>query len=79
MRRAIKSPHILELSGIGQPEILGKIGVDVVVDLPGVGENVQEHTIVSMPHELAPGTDHETFDLLRDPIYFSKARELQLS
>ena len=76
---AIKSPQILELSGIGQQEILSKIGVDLVIDLPGVGENVQEHTVVSMPHELAPNTDHETFDLLRDPAYFLKAKELQLS
>ncbi|KAF8877062.1 GMC oxidoreductase [Gymnopilus junonius] len=73
---AIKSPQILELSGIGQPEILSKIGVDLVVDLPGVGENVQEHTIVGIPHELTPGPNHETLDLLRDPGYFSKATEL---
>lgn len=39
----MKSPQILELSGIGNPEILKKIDVPVLVDLPGVGENVQEH------------------------------------
>lgn len=38
---AIKSPQILELSGIGRADILSKIGVKLKVELPGVGENVQ--------------------------------------
>ena len=37
----IKSPQILELSGIGRKDVLSKIGVDVKIELPGVGENVQ--------------------------------------
>lgn len=41
--RALKSPQILELSGIGRPEVLTKLGVKVKVPLDGVGENVQEH------------------------------------
>jgi choline dehydrogenase-like flavoprotein len=40
---ALKSPQILELSGIGRKEVLEKVGIPVVVDLPGVGENLQEH------------------------------------
>lgn len=39
----MKSPQILELSGIGDPEVLGKIGVETKVDLPTVGTNVQDH------------------------------------
>jgi choline dehydrogenase-like flavoprotein len=38
--RAIKTPQILELSGIGKREVLEKVGIDVKLDLP-VGENVQ--------------------------------------
>ncbi|EMD36302.1 hypothetical protein CERSUDRAFT_52107, partial [Gelatoporia subvermispora B] len=34
---------ILELSGIGDPEVLLKAGIDVQLSLPGVGTNVQEH------------------------------------
>ena len=49
-RSAIKSPHILELSGIGRPEVLKKIGVPVRVELPGVGENVQDHIFGCMSH-----------------------------
>ena len=75
--RAINSPHILELSGVGQPEILSKIGVDVVVNLSGVGENVQEHSLVGVPFELPIG--EETLESLLDPVYAAKARELQLS
>ena len=40
----MKSPQILELSGIGDPKVLSKIGVETKVDLPGVGANVQDHT-----------------------------------
>lgn len=37
----IHSPQLLELSGIGNPEVLRKAGVEVKVDLPSVGENYQ--------------------------------------
>lgn len=40
----INSPQLLELSGIGSPEILGKAGIDVVVDNPNVGENLNDHS-----------------------------------
>ena len=39
----IKSPQILELSGIGDRAVLEPLGVPVHVDLPSVGTNVQEH------------------------------------
>ena len=40
---AVKSPHILELSGIGQPELLTSLGIAVQHALPGVGENYRDH------------------------------------
>jgi choline dehydrogenase len=40
---AIGSPKILMLSGIGPAEHLRAIGIDVVLDLPGVGSNLQDH------------------------------------
>ncbi len=40
---AIGSPHILELSGVGGAERLRALGVAPVRDLPGVGENLQDH------------------------------------
>ena len=40
---AINSPQLLQLSGVGNAEELAALGVEVVHDLPGVGENLQDH------------------------------------
>ncbi len=40
---AINSPQLLQLSGVGNPADLRAVGVDVVHELPGVGENLQDH------------------------------------
>ena len=39
----INSPHLLKLSGVGPADELQGLGIDVVRDLPGVGENLQDH------------------------------------
>ncbi|MBY5924224.1 MULTISPECIES: GMC family oxidoreductase [unclassified Halomonas] len=40
---AIGSPQILQCSGIGDPQHLADVGVDCLHELPGVGENLQDH------------------------------------
>ena len=40
---AVQSPQLLELSGIGQPDRLHALGIDVNHTLPGVGENYRDH------------------------------------
>ncbi len=40
---SINSPKLLELSGIGQPELLESLGIKVLHALPGVGENLRDH------------------------------------
>lgn len=40
---AIQSPQILQLSGVGPAEVLQRHGIRVVHQLPGVGENLQDH------------------------------------
>jgi choline dehydrogenase len=40
---AIGSPQILQLSGVGPKAVLHKVGVPLVKDLPGVGQNLQDH------------------------------------
>lgn len=40
---SINSPKLLELSGIGDPEILDQAGVSLAHTLPGVGENLRDH------------------------------------
>lgn len=47
---ALKSPQILELSGIGQVGVLNKIGVPTNIELPGVGENIQEHIFAGLSY-----------------------------
>jgi len=41
---SVNSPQILELSGIGSPEVLRKAGVEVIVENAGVGENLNDHS-----------------------------------
>ncbi|MBA4014301.1 MAG: choline dehydrogenase [Phenylobacterium sp.] len=48
---AVQSPQILQLSGIGDPEELGKFGIPVVKALKGVGANLQDHLDVTMSWE----------------------------
>jgi choline dehydrogenase len=45
---AINSPQLLQLSGIGPGALLQQHGIPVVADLPGVGENLQDHFVVPM-------------------------------
>ena len=60
--------QILEFSGIGNPEILAKIGIEPKVDLPSVGENVQDHIFCAL------SWGPSSFSLsLRTPIEVSPA------
>jgi choline dehydrogenase len=47
---AFNSPHLLQLSGVGNADELGKLGVETVANLPGVGENLQDHLEVYIQH-----------------------------
>lgn len=49
---AIKSPHILQTSGIGRREDLERAGIQVLKELPGVGHNLQEHLDLLMNFSL---------------------------
>jgi len=57
---AINTPQLLQLSGIGSAAVLHDAGVSPVVDLPGVGENLQDHLEVyvqyacTQPVSMAP-------------------------
>ena len=50
---AIGSPQILQLSGIGPGAVLQKFGIDVRHDLPGVGENLQDHLQVRCAYKVS--------------------------
>src|SRR5690625_2568407 len=48
---AINSPQLLQLAGIGPADHLRSVGIDPVVDLPGVGANLQDHLEVYIQYE----------------------------
>ncbi|HVO87975.1 MAG TPA: GMC family oxidoreductase N-terminal domain-containing protein [Casimicrobiaceae bacterium] len=48
---AIRSPQLLELSGIGHAELLRELGVRVVRNVPAVGENLQDHLMPRVAFE----------------------------
>ena len=49
---ALRSPQLLMLSGIGPAEHLRAKGIEVLVDLPGVGENLTDHAELTFPYSL---------------------------
>ena len=61
---AVNSPQLLMLSGVGAAESLKRLGIEVVMDLPGVGQNLQDH--------LAAGTLYEC----TQPISLAGAQRL---
>ena len=50
---AINSPKLLELSGIGRGELLQKLGIGVVHESPGVGENLQDHLQIRTVYQVS--------------------------
>ncbi|EKM49570.1 uncharacterized protein PHACADRAFT_214131 [Phanerochaete carnosa HHB-10118-sp] len=72
---AIKSPHILELSGIGDRKILEPLGIEVKIDLPGVGANVQDHVSMGFNRwKLKEDQNIVTSGMLQDPAQAEKLR-----
>ncbi|KAG6872434.1 hypothetical protein C0995_009768 [Termitomyces sp. Mi166 len=76
-----QSPQLLELSGIGDPAVLENFGIPVVVDLPGVGNNLRgyitqtlEHVSASYTAKLIPGLD--AWENMSDPIFAQKQEEI---
>src|SRR5262245_5320014 len=49
---AIGSPHILQLSGVGPAPFLSQHGIPVRHDLPGVGENMQDHWQIRLTYKV---------------------------
>jgi choline dehydrogenase len=62
----LQSPQLLQLSGVGPPELLRRLGIPVVAALPGVGENLQDHyqarTIVRLKKRVSLN------DAVRNPL-----------
>lgn len=63
---SIMSPHLLEMSGIGRPDILQKIGIPTLHELPDVGENLVDHLQVRRTYQSQIGTTIN--DLMNSPV-----------
>ncbi|KAF5576358.1 choline dehydrogenase mitochondrial [Fusarium pseudoanthophilum] len=72
---SILSPGLLEQSGIGSKSVLSAAGIKQIIDLPGVGENLQDHLRVMTSYQLKP--EFLSFDALRSNATFA-AEQLAL-
>ncbi|KOC07415.1 putative aryl-alcohol dehydrogenase [Aspergillus flavus AF70] len=71
---SLNSPQLLELSGIGAADLLQKHNIPVVLNLPAVGENLQDHCMSTVNFEVA---DPQTSaDIARDPKVVQSLVEL---
>jgi choline dehydrogenase-like flavoprotein len=73
---ALQSPKLLELSGVGNARVLSSNGIQVVKELPGVGENLQDHVVCPIGVRAIDGLD--TMDpLAREEVdaFFSATEE----
>lgn len=71
----INSPQLLMISGIGPADHLKSLGIPVVLDLPGVGQNLQDHLLAGVMHQCArPITmaSAETFGNIVNYLLFKK-------
>ncbi|PIL27210.1 hypothetical protein GSI_10354 [Ganoderma sinense ZZ0214-1] len=73
----IKSPHILELSGIGSRATLESANIPVQVDLPTVGENLQDHIVFGgSAWKMKDGYNFVTSDTFQLPDIQARLREI---
>lgn len=61
----VASPQMLELSGIGNPDILSKAGIECKIENRAIGENLQDHVVVGLVAETKEGID--TLDSIARP------------
>lgn len=68
------SPQLLELSGIGEPNILKAAGVECKIELPSVGSNFQDHIVTGTVYELSPG--NPSLDSIYNPEVMQDAQKV---
>ena len=79
---SLLSPKILELSGIGQKAVLEHAGIEQIIDLPGVGENLQDHIRTQTTYELKPdilGVDILKYNTTRAAIELDQWKKKKTS
>ncbi|MBT5575183.1 MAG: choline dehydrogenase [Alphaproteobacteria bacterium] len=81
---AIHSPQILQLSGIGSAPELKQLGISVIADLPGVGENLQDHVNAPLLYKsrlplTANNLYHNPFQKLKEGVKYILSRKGMLA
>jgi choline dehydrogenase-like flavoprotein len=71
-----KTPQLLELSGIGDPEVLRAAGVEPKVTNPGVGANFQDHILTILGYRMTPG--NPSLDSLHDPKVIEEQQKIYM-
>lgn len=69
-----QTPQLLELSGIGNPDILSACGIETVIENRFVGENLQDHPLSGLCFEVNDGIP--TTDMIRDPAVTRAAMQM---
>lgn len=70
---ALDTPKLLLLSGIGPKDELAKHGIDTILDLPGVGKNLQDHLWLELVTVQKPNSPHRT-SYINSPASLEEAR-----
>ncbi|KAK0719235.1 hypothetical protein B0H67DRAFT_149205 [Lasiosphaeris hirsuta] len=71
---ALHTPTVLQRSGIGSASVLGAAGIPVVLDLPGVGANLHDHSGAPVTWEYTtPGNFSPLPSDMLDPVFFANA------
>jgi choline dehydrogenase len=64
-----QSPQMLMVSGVGPKDLLHSLDIHVVADRPGVGQNLREHIVIFLSHQVSLVTGSK----LSDPEYLAEA------
>lgn len=70
---ALSTPSVLERSGCGDSKVLQGLGIDVVSDLPDVGEHYQDHHLMLYPYKTSLAPEETNDRLLAGRVDFAEA------
>lgn len=76
---ALGSPPILERSGIGGRDLLNKLNIPVISDLPGVGSSYQDHNVIFYPYKSTCEKDQTLDGIVSGRLRFEEAFQAKLA
>lgn len=76
---ALGSPQVLERSGVGDKNLLLKLGIQVISDLPGVGSNYQDHNVIFYPYKSSDGVEETIHGVVSGRLNTRRSLEAKAS